>query len=112
VICASINNAILIAGDHVGYSYGPLVVTAYFVSIAVGYAYHCRITFDEPMNLSGYIRFSAGIWLGLPLSLLILAALSDGLNVPMWLAAPLMTGLMVAYHYAIARITIRHPSVH
>ncbi len=105
-ICAGINNAILIAGDRLGYSYAVLIILAYLVSVSVGYAYHCRITFCEPMSRAGYIRFSASIWLGLPLSLAILAVLSDGLDLAMWLAGPIMTVLMVIYHYAMTSLTI------
>lgn len=109
-ICAALNNAILIMGDWLGYSYTVLIVIAYLVSVSIGYAYHCWITFDEPMTLGGYARFSASIWLGLPLSLVILAIFTDFLSLAMWITGPIMTCLMMIYHYIIARITIGRPA--
>lgn len=106
VLCAGINNVILIAGDWLGYGYALLIVVCYAVSGTVGYVYHCRITFGDPMTWAGFARFSAGLWLGLPVSLAILAVLSDVLMLPMWIAGPVMTVMMVAYHYLVSRWTI------
>ena len=106
VVCATLNNAILIVGDWLGYGYVSLILTGYMASITVGYVYHCCITFDKPMTLQGYTRFSAGIWLGLPLSFVVLLALGELLHLHMWIAAPTMTCVMLVYHYATARIAI------
>lgn len=106
VLCSGINNVILIAGDYLGYGYVFLLFLCYAASGSVGYVYHCKITFDDPMTLRGYINFIVGISLGLPVSLAILAILADWMALSMWFAAPTMTVIMFAYHYLIARFTI------
>lgn len=106
VLCAGINNAILIAGDMLNIHYVALLVTCYFASSSVGYVYHCRITFDRPMHLNGYLNFVGGIWLGLPVSLALIAVMVEWLSWPMWIAAPTMTVIMFVYHYGVARLAI------
>ncbi len=106
ILCAGINNVILIAGEFMGFGYFLLTFICYATSGSVGYLYHCKITFDQPMTVSGYINFIATLSLGLPVSLMLLAIMVDGLNLPMWFAAPAMTLIMFVYHYFIARLTI------
>ncbi|MEO0464541.1 MAG: GtrA family protein [Pseudomonadota bacterium] len=106
VLCAAINNAILIAGDWLNFHYVVLLVICYFTSSSVGYVYHCRITFDQPMNNRGYFNFVTGIWFGLPVSLALIALMVDWLGFPMWVAAPVMTIIMFLYHYLVARLAI------
>ena len=107
ILCAGINNAILIIGDAYNLPYAVLLVVCYGVSASVGYAYHSRVTFDYPMTWRAFANFVGGIWLGFPVSLLLLAGLSDLLGLSMWLAAPAMTVAMVAYHYLVARVATR-----
>jgi len=106
VLCAGINNVILIAGDWLHMHYTVLLLVCYLTSSSVGYAYHCRITFHQPMTAGGYINFVAGIWLGLPVSLALIAVMVDWLILPMWVAAPVMTLIMFVYHYMVARLAI------
>lgn len=106
VICAVIYNATLIVGDWFGYGYVSLLVLGYALSLSFGYVYHCRVTFTKALSLSGYISFSAGIWLGVPFSLAILFLLGDMLHMPMWLAAPVTTSAMVIYHYCVTRLSM------
>ncbi len=106
VLCAGINNLILIAGATLGFGYVPLTFLCYAVSGSVGYVYHCKITFHQPMTVNGYFSFIVSISLGLPVSLCILAVLSDWLAFSMWIAAPVMTVIMFGYHYFVARLTI------
>lgn len=106
LLCAGVNCFVLIAGDWLSIHYLVLLVVCYFTSSSVGYVYHCRITFDQPMHLSGYLGFVGGIWLGLPVSLGLIAFMLHWVLWPMWIAAPTMTVIMFVYHYVIARLTI------
>lgn len=106
VLCTLINNLILIGGDHLGYGYISLTFAAYMCSATAGYIFHSVVTFESLMSIRGYLSFTAGIWLGLPLALLILGILTSGIALPMSVAAPAMTVLMFAYHYLIARWSI------
>jgi hypothetical protein len=106
VLCAAINNLILIVGDLLGLHYSLLLVVCHFTSSSLGYVYHCRVTFDQAMHLNGYARFVAGIWLGLPVSLALIALMVDWLDLAMVIAAPGMTVIMFGYHYLVARLAI------
>ena len=41
-----------------------------------------------------------------PLARKLLAVMTAGLALPMWFAAPAMTGMMIVYHYLLARLAI------
>lgn len=107
MLCAGINNAILIAGDWLSVHYAVLLVVCYFTSSSVGYVYHSRITFNRTMSGGGYANFVAGVWLGLPVSYALIALMTDWLGWPMGIAAPVMTLIMFAYHYGVARLAIK-----
>ncbi len=106
IICSIINNIILIAGDYFGFSYLYLIFVCYLTSGTAGYWFHSQITFQNEMTLKGYLCFICGISLGLPISLIILVILCDYVALPMLIAAPVMTVLMIAYHYGAARLAI------
>ena len=107
ILCAGINNIILIAGDWLRVHYALLLLVCYFTSSSVGYVYHCRITFNQAMSVGGYANFVAGIWLGLPISYGLIALMTDWFGWPMGIAAPVMTLIMFLYHFGVARLTIR-----
>lgn len=107
VLCALLNNAILIGGDWLGLADWSSVFIAWASGGTLGYLWHHRVTFRAPGSLAGYLRMLAGTLVALPLAYAIIAILHGLLLWPMALAAPTMTVLMVFYNYLNARIAIR-----
>lgn len=106
VLCALVNNLVLIGGDMAGLSQLACVLAAWAMGGTIGYLWHHRLTFRAPPSLAGYRNMMAGTLLGLPLTYAIIAVLHGWLGWPMWLAAPVMTVIMVAYNYLNARLAI------
>jgi putative flippase GtrA len=105
-LCGAINIGILIGGDRLGIGYVPLSITGYVVGGTVGYFYHAAITFRKAFSLVDYARFFGGLLLGLPIWLLLMALTQDVFAIPMWIAAPLVTVLMLIYNFLSARLAI------
>ncbi len=105
-VCAILNNVILIGGDAFGFGYGVLTFLTFLITGTVAYRLHCWFTFREVGRWTGYLQFMAGIALGVPVTLLLLALLCSLLGLPMWIAAPVLTVLMLLYNYANARLAI------
>ena len=103
---ALLNNIILIVGDHLGYSYVELAVVCYLLTGTLAYAFHSSFTFRRVYRLSSYITFMAGLFLGLPISIALLFVLCTIMQMPMWLAGPLLTIIMVVYNYVSARFAM------
>lgn len=110
-ICAAINNVILIVGDRLGGNHLFLVFLTWLIGSSVGFALHARISFRAPLRLAGYVQFMAGGAFGMPLAFALLVFLADICRLPMVIAAPIMTAIMILYNYLNARLAIiRRPS--
>ena len=105
-ICALLNNAILIVGDRLGFGYVTLIGLTFLITGTVGYHLHCRFTFRRSGDWTGYLAFMTGLALGVPVALLLLALLCSLCGLPMWIAAPVLTVLMILYNYGNARLAI------
>lgn len=106
ILCALVNNFVLVGGDLIGFSQLVCVLIAWTAGGTIGYLYHHRLTFRTAPSLAGYRAMMTGTLLGLPLTYAIIALLHGVLGWPMWLAAAVMTVIMVAYNYLNARFAI------
>jgi len=106
VICAILNNVILIAGESLGLGYLALTGLTFLITGTVGYFLHCWFTFRRDGVWSSYLVFMTGIALGIPVTLLLLVVLRSLLGLPMWIAGPVLTVLMILYNYFNARLAI------
>ena len=105
-VCALVNNVVLIGGTWLGYHYAGLTVLSSFISGTIGYALHARYSFRERAQWQAYGQYLAGTSMGIPLAILTLAVLVNGLHLPMWIASPTSTVIMVIYNYGFARLAI------
>ena len=94
IICAGLNNVILIAGDHLGFGYVGLSVVCFFVTGTFAYAFHSLFTFRRDLGIRAYLLYMAGLLLGLLVSIVVLHLLYSVIGLPMWLAAPILTVTM------------------
>lgn len=105
-LCAAANNALLIAGARAGL--GVLVLTLLSVMSIGSFAYvaHARFTFRQIASWRSYRRFMAGTALGVPVAYAVLALLYDILHLPMTIAAPTATIVLLVYNFLSARFAI------
>lgn len=105
-LCAITHNLIMIGGDLAGLHYFPATLVSFAVVTPLGYSLHCRFTFRKPHSLDGFLRFMAGIAVGYPLSLALMVLFCSGLGLPVVVAAPLATAVLVAFNYVSAHWAI------
>lgn len=106
VLCAAINNAILIAGAHLGVPDTVGVIATWLAGGSAGYLYHTRVTYRQPLSRRGYVQFMAGVAIGTPLTWVLILLMRQGLGWPMEWAAPVTTVILVVYNYLNARLAI------
>ena len=109
---AVINNLVLIAGDRVGLGYPVLIGLSWLVGGTTGYRLHTRYTFEArhgaaTRGVAVYLRFMAGVAVGVPAAAALLWLFGKGFRWPMWVTAPAATLVMFVYNYLAARLAVR-----
>ena len=104
--CAIVHNLIMIIGDWAGGHYLPMSFVSFAVVTPLGYWLHSGFTFSEQHSLRAFMRFAAGVAAGFPISLLTMAMLCTGFNVPVVIAAPVATVVLFAWNYLSAHWAI------
>ena len=104
--CALANNALLIAGARAGLATAELSLLSFAIIGTAGYGAHVHFTFRQKAGWRSYARFMAGVALGVPVAFMLLLLLRDVMQVPMVLAAPIATIVLMAYNYISARLAI------
>jgi len=104
--CAVLNSLILIGGDAIGVHYIVSNMAAFILVCTLAFILHARWTFAVLMSWSSYRRFVTGLISALVISTALYALIYDALNVPMIIASPFITGLLMVYNYLAARKAI------
>ncbi|MDB5698454.1 MAG: hypothetical protein JWN69_1258, partial [Alphaproteobacteria bacterium] len=76
------------------------------IATPLGYWLHSDFTFQDSVSLRRFLRFTAGVATGFPISLLTMAILCSGLGVPVIIAAPFATVVLFIWNYASAHWAI------
>jgi putative flippase GtrA len=105
-LCAVLNSVILIGGDAFGVHYIVSNIVAFAIVSTLAFILHARRTFAVAMNWSRYRRFMAGLISAFVISTALYALIYDALNIPMIIASPLITGLIMGYNYLAARFAM------
>lgn len=105
-LCALVHNVVMIGGDLARLHYLPATLLSFAIVTPLGYTLHCRYTFRKAHSLEGFLRFMAGIAVGYPLSLALMALFCSVMGLPVWVAAPLATAALFVFNYLSARWAI------
>jgi putative flippase GtrA len=102
-ICAGIYNATMIVGAaaHVHYVVSTLI--AYVEVVAVGYALHCLFTFSQSFGVASAVRYVLVTAINIPISIGLMFVLHDLLRLPMIVASPTLTLMLVVWNYLASR---------
>lgn len=98
-LCALAHNVVMILGDAAGVHYLPMTFLSFALVTPLGYLLHAGFTFKELLSWRAFLRFAAGVAVGFPLSLLIMAVFCSGFGLPVAIAAPLATLTLVLWNY-------------
>lgn len=104
--CAALHNAVMIGGEFAGVHYLASCLLSYVVVVTVGYALHAAYTFGQPASIGAALRYAAAMAANYPASVVLIFLLYGLAALPMPVAAPLATALMLAWNYAASRWAI------
>jgi putative flippase GtrA len=105
-ICAVVHNVVMIVGDLIGFHYLPMNFVSFGMVTLLGYWLHSRFTFRGQLSIAAFLYFAAGLAVGFPFSLLVMAILCTGLGIPVIIAAPTATIVLFLWNYASAHWAI------
>lgn len=108
--CAGLHNLVMIGGDRLGAPFPPLILVSYALVVVVGYALHARVTFGEPARWAAFGRYAVAMAGSIPTTFALLLGLRTGLRLPMVLASPTATVLMLAVNFLVSRWAIVRPA--
>jgi putative flippase GtrA len=109
LLCALLNNAIVIAMDRAGYHYTLGVIVGFLVVMIVGYVLHASYTFGVRASSAGWLRFIGANLSGFPLSIGAMYVLCDGIGFRASVAMPVATVLLLFWNYLLAYLIIGRP---
>jgi putative flippase GtrA len=109
LLCAVLNNLIVIAMDHAGYQYVVAVCTAFIAVTLIGYLLHSTYTFGVRASRAGGLRFIVASLTAFPLSLGAMFVMCGGMGLSASVAMPIATVLLFAWNYALAHLAVFRP---
>lgn len=106
LFCLLVNNALFIALDHMGLWFGWSVVISTIILTPLGFTLQSLATYDRELNWVAFRRYALAMAANPFLVFLLLWLIRDLANVPMIMAAPLVTGLMFVWNFATSNWAI------
>jgi putative flippase GtrA len=99
IACAGLHNAIMILLDAAQVHYGISLVISAAVLIPTGYWLQGRVTFAAEHSWASFWRYAMVMIVNTPMSFAALWLLYDKGGLPMWIAAPVSTVLLLIWNY-------------
>ena len=106
LLCALINNAIVIGMDRFAYPYVLSVTLASLASLTVGYLLHAAYTFRVRASATGWLRFAAGNVSGFLVMMALMFIGCDMIGLSASIAMPITTVLLFVWNYGVAHVTV------
>lgn len=108
LMCALLHNAIMIGGDSAGLHYVASSLASFAVVVAVGYRLHSGWTFPgAARGRTPFARYAFTMAGNLPLSLAGMFVSVDLAGMPVAVASPLVTVLLMGFNYLAGRWALR-----
>jgi putative flippase GtrA len=106
--CALLHNAIMIAGDWAGLHYVASSFVSFAIVVAVGYWLHSGWTFPgAARGRTPFARYALTMAANLPLSIAGMFVFVDLAGLPVALASPAVTVLLMAFNFVAGRWALR-----
>lgn len=107
--CLLAHNAIMIGADAMGFSIWKGLAISFACIVVLGFGLHSRFTFRQPFNVKAFGRYAFAMAANIPLSYVTLWLCHVWLHIPMILASPLASGLMLLVNFFLAHWAILGP---
>jgi putative flippase GtrA len=111
VLCALLNNGIVIALDLIGFAYPVGFAIAFVLVTTLAYVLHSIHTFRVSLSLPALTRFFTGNLGGLAVSVGLMVLFCSGLGMPTWMAMPIVTGLTFVWNLTLAQWALLKPEL-
>ena len=107
VVCALVNNLLLIVAAAAGISPLACAVGVIAPMLALGFSLQARWVFRAPATWAGFWRYSLGVLSNQPLFVVLIFFFCDVLRWPMAGAAPTATAFLFFWNFAASRWAFR-----
>ena len=108
-LCLALHNAVLIVADHTGLPLLAGVMISFVLVSAMGYVLHSLLTFRQPMSPLRFGRYALAMVGNIPLAFAATWLWRDAVGLPMVVAAPLASVMMLAVNFIASRWAIAAP---
>ena len=108
-LCALVHNGIMIGGAALGLHYLVSSVASYGVVVVLGFLLHSHFTFSVGPELKSFGKYALAMSLNYPIWVALMFALNDRGHLPMAIASPLGTVLMLVWNFTASRWAILKP---
>jgi putative flippase GtrA len=106
--CALLHNALMVAGDLLGWHYAASSLVSFAAVAALGYWLHSAWTFPHAdRSAATFARYAASMSLNLPAFIFGMFLAVDLAGLPVVAAAPAVTVLLWAMNFAFTRWALR-----
>lgn len=105
--CAGLHNAIMIVLDLFGMHYGVSLVISAGVLMPTGFFLQSAYTFAAPRTMQSFWRYASVMIVNTPISFILLWLLYDLVGLPMIVAAPVATVLLLIWNFLASGWAIR-----
>lgn len=108
VLCAVLHNAIMIAGDALGLHYVASSLLSFAIVVATGYLLHSTWTFPAARRaMPTFARYTGSMSINLPLFVAGMFVFVDLAGLPVAIASPLVTVLLLVFNFFATRWALR-----
>jgi len=104
--CMIMHNVIMIAGDAAGLAMPVAVLLSFCVCVLLGFALHSRYTFAVRGDGAGLLRYTLAMAANVPLTILLLWLFFTFLRLPMAVASPAATLVLLVVNFFASRWAI------
>lgn len=104
--CALLHNAIVIGAAGAGAGILGAAAISFCLMIVIGYLLLCGVAFRTAPTRGGFVRYTAAMACNFPLTTGLLWILAQPLRLPVAIAAPVVTLLMIGINFLGSRWAI------
>ena len=102
-ICFVLGAVLIPAFTALGLHYAVATVIAFAIVAVVGFALHCRWTFQVERSTDGFLRYAGAMLLNLPLTIILIGLAHDGLGLAVAWSAPLASAVLFGWNFVAVR---------
>ncbi len=109
-VCFVLGSVLIPAFAALGLHYAVATILAFAIVTVVGFACHCRWTFQVERSIDGFLRYAGAMLLNLPLTIILIGLAHDGLGWSIAWSAPLASLVLFSWNFLAVRWAVLRTS--